>query len=147
VLQIKQDATLKRADAAPKKPLYLDINEAVKSFAFDGTVELYAVKDEAKNDQIKVYGKGKFGNTSKLKVTWFDNAPAILPKDESWRLIKSTYPDATNPQIDQKPATFVKPPLRKVDDVEVEGVELVLVPYHADGQVYANSFLDMESTK
>lgn len=101
VLQIKQDATLKRADAAPKKPLYLEIREAVKSFAFDGTVELYAVKDQPRSDQIEVTGKGKFGNTSKLKVTWFDNAPAIQKKDESWHLVRSTYTDTMNPQIDQ----------------------------------------------
>jgi hypothetical protein len=102
------------------------------------------VKDQNYSDQINVDGKGKFGNTSKLKVTWFDNAPTIIKKDEkSWSLIRSSYTDAMNPQIDQKPATFEKPTLVAA----TEGVELFLYPRSENGEVYANSVLEMESTK
>jgi hypothetical protein len=140
-LVIAKDATLKRSDVTPQRRITLDITGADLSLRCAGTLDLYAMKSEDKNDKIVASGKVEFTDDTKVKLTWFESdTGGLRGVNSTWELVKAGYPGPGD-AINQTPAdaNFTRPTL--------VGTEALVLERAEDGSTAGDNILLVRRTQ
>ena len=88
-LTIGEGASIRRA-ANPTIPVKLEVDGAILVSKI-ATIEMYAKRDENKNDEITATGIIKLKWNAEVNLKWFDDSATLRAVNQAWTLISSTW--------------------------------------------------------